>query len=142
MATGIESRILEGLLDHLSDLTLTPAMAVAWPDLHFDPPAAGYLRPSLAPNTATQVTLGTSGRNRYRGLFQISVFWPRNSGGIAPREKADLVAVHFKRGTTISLTGGTIRIYRPPEIAATFPDDPYTHTPVTIYYQADFANPS
>lgn len=142
MATGIESRIAEGLFAKLAALTLSPAMAVAWPDKEFTPPAAGYLRPSLVPNTVRQVTYGTAGKNRHRGLFQISVFWPRNAGAIVPREKADLVAVHFRRGTNISITGGTIRIYEPPVVPATFEDGAYSHTPVTMRYEVDFDNPS
>lgn len=142
MATGIESRIFDGLLSHLAGLTLTPAMAVAWPDVSFEPPAQGYLRPSLIPNTVSQVTLGTTGKNRHRGLFQVSVFWKRNAGELVPREKADLVAARFKRGIDIDANGLTIRIYRPPVVAATFEDGAYSHTPVTISYQVDAPNPS
>lgn len=142
MATGIESRILDGLLTRLSTLTLSPVMEVAWPDKDFTPPAQGYLRPSLVPNTVSQVTLGDTGKNRHRGLFQISVFWKRNAGEIVAREKADLVAVHFKRGTTITNGGLNIRIYRPPVVAQTFTDGSYSHTPVTISYQVDADNPS
>lgn len=142
MATGIESKILEAFLSRLSSLSLTPAMEVAWPDKPFDPPEQGYLRATHVPNTVTQVTLGDAGQNRYRGIYQVSVFWKRGATEIVAREKADLVAAHFKRGTTLSNGGLSIRIYTPPVVAQTFEDGPYTQTPVTIRYQVDSANPS
>lgn len=142
MATGIEANILAALLSHLSGLTLTPAMSLAWPDIDFEPPAQGYLRATLVPNTVEQVTLGTNGKNRHRGLFQVDVFWKRNAGEIVPREKADLVAAQFKRGTVLTSGGLNIRINRPPRVAQTLESGPYTQTPVLISYQVDADNPS
>lgn len=142
MATGIEARITEALHTRLAALTLSPTMSVAWPDIDFTPPAAGYLRPTHVPNTVRQATLGSAGKNRYRGIYQVSVFWQRNAGELVPREKADLVAAHFKRGTVLTNGGLSIRIYAPPVVAQTMQDGAYTHTPVTIRYQVDADNPS
>lgn len=142
MATGIESRILEGLRAHLDGLLLAPPVPVAWNDKDFSPTARGYLRANLIPNTVNQVTLGTTGKNRHRGLFQISVMWPKGQGEMPAREIADSVAEYFKRGTDLTHLGIVIRIYRPPVIAQTFTDGMYSHTPVTISYQVDADNPS
>lgn len=143
MATGIEAKILEGLLARLATLTTTPtAMPVAWPNVVYDPPETGYLRASHLPNTTEQVTLGGSGRNRHFGLFQVDVMWPKGTGNIAPMEIASQVVAHFKRGTSFTQNSVLILINSPPSVAPPIDADPFIQIPVTIEYQADTANPS
>lgn len=142
MATYAETSIAEALLARLATLTLSPAMPVAYPNVTFTPPAAGYLRATHVPNTANQVTLGTSGKNRHLGIFQVDVFLPINGGISTPMEKAGAVAAHFKRGTTLTRDGISIRIVRPPEIRPALQSAPYLQVPVIIRYQADAANPA
>lgn len=141
MATYTETQILRGLLDHLAELVLSPAMEVSWPNVAFTPPAEGYLRATHVPNTVNQVTLGDLGKNRHIGLFQIDVFWPQNAGDIAPMERAGAVAAHFKRGTVLTSESAVIRIIRPPSIAQALQSAPYIMIPVTIQYQVDASNP-
>lgn len=142
MATYVETKILNALLSRLSSLTLSPAMPVAYPNVAFTPSATGYLRATHVPNTANQVTLGASGKNRFEGLLQVDVFWPEDAGLVAPSERAGAVAAHFKRGTDITLDSITVRIVTPPEIRQALQSPPYTQIPVMIRYQADAANPA
>lgn len=141
MATGIEASILEGLLARLSSLTLSPAMSVAWPNVDFTPPAAGYLRAQHFPNTTNQVNLGDTGKNRHIGLFQVDVFWPVGTGEIAPKERAALVAAHFKRGTQITQDNLIIRVIQPPTVSGAITGDAFVQIPVFIQYQVDASNP-
>ena len=142
MATGIEASIVEGLLARLATLTLSPAMSVAYPNVEFTPPEDGYLRAQHFPNTTNQITLGDTGENRHIGLFQVDVFWPKGAGEIAPKERAALVAAHFKRGTTITQDGLAIRIIQPPTVSGIINGDRFVQVPVTIPYQVDASNPT
>lgn len=142
MATYVETSIVEALMARLATLTLSPALPVAWPNVDYTPPAAGYLRVTHAPNTATQVTLGTEGKNRHIGIFQVDVMLPIIIGISTPMEKAGAVAAHFKRGTVLTKDGISVRITRPPEIRPALQSLPYIQVPVIIRYQADADNPA
>lgn len=142
MATYVETSITEALLAQLATLVLSPVLPIAYPNVTFTPPAAGYLRATPVPNIANQVTLGSSGKNRFEGLFQVDVFLPQNAGISTVLEKAGAVAAHFKRGTTLTRDGINVRITRPPEVRPHLQSPPYVQVPVMIRYQADAANPS
>lgn len=142
MADFVETSIAEALFARLATLVLTPAMEIAWPNISFDPPTAGYLRATPVPNLASQVTLGDAGKNRFGGLFQVDVFWPQNDGIRPALERAGAVAAHFKRGTVLTRDGINVRITRPPEVRPHLQSPPYLQVPVMIRYQADAANPS
>lgn len=142
MATYVETSIVEALMARLLTLTLSPALPVAWPNVEYTPPAAGYLRATHAPNATNQVTLGTSGKNRHIGIFQVDVLLPITTGISTPMEKAGAVAAHFKRGTTLTKDGINVRIVRPPEIRPALQSLPYIQVPVIIRYQADADNPA
>jgi hypothetical protein len=142
MATTADAIILDGLLEHLSGLTLSTPLTVAYPNVDFSPPSTGYLRATHFPNETTQVTLGDTGQNRHTGFLQVSVMWPNGTGDIIPLDIAGEVIARFKRGTVISKGGLSIRIINPPTISPALQDDPFTQYPITIRYQADAANPS
>ncbi|MFP1634088.1 phage tail terminator-like protein [Zhengella sp. ZM62] len=141
MATGIDASIIDGLCTKLDEAVI-PSMPIAWPNVSFSPdPAAGYLGVSYFPAAALQQELGDNGRNRFIGVFQVSVFYPKDRGEVAAREIAADVANHFKRGTVISHDGLSIRILRPPLAGSGFVDGPFFQVPVSINYQVDADNP-
>jgi hypothetical protein len=142
MATYVETSIVEALMARLLTLTLSPALPVAWPNLDYTPPAAGYLRATHVPNSTNQVTLGSTGKNRHVGIFQVDVFLPIMTGISTPMERAGAVAAHFKRGTTLTKDGINVRITRPPEVRPALQSLPYIQVPVIIRYQADADNPA
>lgn len=142
MATGIEAVILDGLLTRLGTLTLSPVMTVAYPGLNFTPPSAGYLSVQHFPADAFQIELGDTGRNRFIGNLQVSVFKKAGVGLFPAQEAAAAIAAHFKRGLVITSGSILIRIDTPPIVTAAIMDDPYVQIPVTIRYLADASNPA
>jgi len=142
MATGVEASILEGLLAHLSSLTLVPAKSVAWPNVDFDPPDSGYLGVQLFPASTNQIALGDTGQNRHRGVFQVSVFWELGEGELDAQEAAASVAAHFKRGTQLLQDGLYVRVLTPPTVGPAVYDKKYIQIPVSIEYQVDADNPA
>lgn len=136
-----DSEIFEAFVKKLHALTLTPAHEVAYPNVDADPDAR-HLRCFLLPAEPGQVTYGEAGKNRHRGLFQISVAWPRGMGEVAPGAAAGAVAAHFKRGTVLTEDGINVRVIRPPYRMTAVVEPTWYVIPVRIPYQADAANPS
>lgn len=141
MATGIEAIIEDALATHLATLTLSPAMPIAWPNVDYQPTSSGYLHVQHFPVDTNQSTLGTTGKNRISGIYQVSVMWPKGEGGVQPKERAALVAGHFKRGTVITQDGLNIRINKPPHVVAAIEEKKFLQVPVSISYQVDADNP-
>lgn len=142
MALTADAIIFDGLCNHLDRLVLSRALKIAWPDVDFVPPAEGYLRVTFLPNVTVQGDLGTLGRNRHAGLFQVSLMWPEGYGSGEPMALAGEIIAHFKRGTVITRDGVTIHIDRPPYLSPALKDPPFTQYPVTISYRSDNSNPS
>jgi len=142
MATGVEASIEEGLLARLATLTLSPVMPVSEPNIDFKPVASGYLQAQHFPVDTNQVNLGSNGKNRTSGIFQVSVYWPTGEGAIEPKERASLIAAHFKRGTVITQDGLNIRIVEPPHVAGVITEKQFLQVPVSINYLVDADNPA
>jgi hypothetical protein len=98
-----------GALDaRLANMANLPS--VAWQNLGFDPDLnALYLRPTHLPAPTVQAALGTSGLDRYQGVYQIDVFALSGTGRGSSEVQADLIADHFKRGTDLSYSGIIVR---------------------------------
>ena len=141
MATYAETKVLEGFADTLDGLGLSEP--IAWPNLPFSRPSSGgYVSLAILPAETTQLTLGASGKNRLRGLCQISVHWPQGQGMVEPTELAGSIIAGFKRGTVITRESMNVRIVRPPYLAGEIQESDWVSIPVSIPFQADVPNPS
>lgn len=141
-----EELIAKDLFNHL--IGLGSSLQIAWPNLDFNPPKDGsndplpYLQADLLPAQTTAAALGSAGQNRHTGIFQITIVQPEGSGLIDPLETADSIIAHFKRGTSITGDGDTIRIDGPPYTAPSFKDGAYRRLPVLIPYRVETSNPA
>lgn len=115
----------------------------AWPNVDFIPPSSGiYFRIQSFPTEALQAELGDTGRNRFRGLWQISVYAPEGDGLVDGLTLAQAFATQFKRGLALTTDGGlAVRVTKPPVIGPSIQEPPYVQIPVTVEYQFDAANP-
>lgn len=137
----MEQDIVNALLTRLSTLVVTPtALPVAWPDVPYAPTVGqAHLRASILRADPSQVTLGTGGYTRSRGVLQVDVCMPEGSGEVKGSAVADQVIAHFKQTTLVSgLT--TVRVIRRPHIAAVLKDSPWYRFIVRVPYQADLPN--
>lgn len=137
-----DARVLDALLWRLGQLTLSPALPVAWPDTEFDPGTdgtSGYLAPSWLPAGTTSAAVSGGSRN-FGGVFQVSLFLPeaRDRGPIVPVDIAGAVAAHFAKDVVIQRPGSPIRvkIEQPPTVEQPVPEQGWTATPVSIPYRA------
>jgi len=69
-----------------------------------------YIRTQLIPATTEPLTIGTSGKDRYKGIFQITIFTPYDNGIAETNYWVDEIINDFSKTATIVVTGGLVRI--------------------------------
>jgi hypothetical protein len=86
------------------------ASAVAKTNVPFTPPSSGvWYRGTILPADRVPWTIGSVGRDRMMGLYQIDIFTKKSEGVGNLNDQASLVLAAFARNTTID---GSIRILR------------------------------
>jgi hypothetical protein len=121
-------------------LATVQATNVAYENAEYEPTiGTGYLRETLLPAESEQAELGTDGRNRLTGIYQISVFEEVGKGSGAAETKAETLMEAFKRGITLTANGLTVRVdkaWRSPAIQ----ESDWYHVPVSVSWFAYAAN--
>lgn len=116
--------------------------SVAWENMPFTP-ALGvpYLKQFLLTGEPSQAEIGTAGANRHVGVYQISIYYPANTGTLGAGTLRDALIDHFKRGTALVRSGVNITIqkaYSSPDPGGQETD--WVHVPITIRYSALASN--
>jgi hypothetical protein len=70
-------------------------MTVAYPNVDFTPPAAGYVRLSIGNNGAMFVGLRANREPIRQGIFMATVCWPIGSGLVVASELAGTIFDHY-----------------------------------------------
>ncbi len=78
-----------------------------------------YIRTQLLPATTQALTIGTSGKERYTGLFQVTIFTPYDNGIAETNYWIDEIINDFSKTETIVITGGLVRITQRSRLPAT-----------------------
>jgi len=119
-----------------SKLNGMAALDTAWENISYTPVVgtpyqAAYVMPAIPDNP-------TMGDDFYReqGIFQISLFYPLQEGTAIAEARAQLIRTTFKRGTSMTSGGVTVRIDKTPEIGAGRVDGDRWHIPVKIRWFA------
>ena len=135
MAT-VEENIEAALLDRLRQLTLSPALPVAWPNRKFDPPAGGaYLRVDHLPNVNERFLLGSAAPHHRRGILQVTAVLPLNQGPTPATKIAGEVAAHFPADLALYSGGIKVEITDAPSRAPALRTDVSWNVPVSINYE-------
>ena len=92
----------------LATIQVSEVPPIAWPNDGYEPIlGTDYLRPTLLPSSNAQVSLGSTGKDKYVGIYQVDVFYGKGEGRSAfPDQIADL----FKRGTVLTYNGVNVVI--------------------------------
>lgn len=114
----------------------SPALALAWENVPFTPPAGAYLRAFLMPALTTSADLAGAHRS-YRGVYQISVYSPINAGAGAAESIADEIAALFPLNDRLSVPGLTLLVMTPVTAAQGAQDATDYVVPVSFQYRAD-----
>jgi len=116
--------------------TIIPALATAWENVPYTPViGTPYQSVYLLPAMPDNPTMGTE-FYRERGIFQVSLFYPIQTGPAAAATRAQLIRTTFKRGISMTSNGVTVRIDRTPEIGQGRLDGDRWHVPVKISWFA------
>lgn len=75
-----------------------------------------------------------------RGIFQVSAFFPIDSGRGLAGVHAQAVRALFAQPLTLKEGGVEIDIYAPPHVGGGTPDGDRWHVPISIYWQAYISN--
>lgn len=106
-------RTVQQALDaQLKAYATAETIAVAWPNMVFQPGEAEYLLPSLLPARPGAGSLGINGQDRLQGIYQVLVYSPSNAGPGPAMTRADEVATQFARGTNLSAGGDVVSCER------------------------------
>ncbi len=115
---------------------MTPALSTASENVPFTPVAgtpfqAAYFMPSV-----DNPTMG-DGFYRILGIFQVSLFYPLNTGSGTAAARTEAIKTAFKRGTTLTSGTVTVKIDRTPEISQGRVEGDRWHIPIKISFTAD-----
>lgn len=121
-----------------------PVQNVYWPNKSFDKSnwlEEGWYEVDIIPGEPEQAELGTAGRNRWVGIFQVTICVPLNSGKAMANARYDAIATLFARGSRFSGIEVT-RVHRCPNLSSEQEGTASDHyrLPVRIAYRADLAN--
>jgi hypothetical protein len=131
-----ESQIANALFDRLANLTLSPALQVAWPNKVFGPDKPDtYLRASLL--RAETQPIGIAAWNEHVGILQVDVVYKKQDGEVKPLAIADSVAAWFGRGTRLTSGSVQVDVYEKPSIGSAIDNrDGYFFYPVSVRYRS------
>lgn len=112
----------------------TLSLETAYENVAYEPvEGTPYVLSTLLPAETVQIGLGTAGKDRHQGLYQIDTIF--SSGDSAVFSLPDTVADGFKRGTDLLYNGTTVSI-RTVSIETGRQEGGYFVVPVTVRYYA------
>lgn len=115
---------------------MSPSLATAWENVPYTPvEGTPYQAAYVMPATPENPTMGDD-YYREQGIFQISLFYPIQVGTAVAEARAELIRTTFKRGTSMTSGGVTVRIDKTPDISPGRRDDDRWHIPVKIRWFA------
>lgn len=114
---------------------ITPPISYAYENVPFTPIvgtpyAAVYLLPAKPDN----IEMGPGYTDR--GIFQVNLFWPLDTGPAAATSRAALIRAKFPFASTFNAGGVTVLITGTPEVAPARVEDDLFMIPVKIPFTA------
>jgi hypothetical protein len=111
----------------------SPAIPVAYPDVHFTPPDTGvWLEARFFPNETDNYGLANDGGSVHKGFLQVGICYRSGAGLANTLTMLASVLDEFAKGTIL----GPARIDRKPWASAVLQMDDKNVVPVTIPYHA------
>lgn len=115
----------------------SPALRIQYENVPFTPVTGEtYLKAYLLPATTTSEDLAGD-LTTYRGVFQVSVVAPINTGPGIAEGIADEIAAQFYTNLQLTLTGFMVQQITPCSIAPALQDESQYIVPVSFEYRAD-----
>jgi len=105
-------------------------------------PDAPYYRAFFLPSEPVQMEITGTAKLRYNGIFQVSIYYPKNLGDGLAQTDADTILAAFTKGSTVTWTDPdthvttSVRILRSWRSAGSETPEFY-HVPVSIRWRCD-----
>jgi hypothetical protein len=136
MPDTVETIIYKALRNRLNGLTFDPPLPIAWPNFAFDPPPTTYLKVDILWNRNVNRGIAANSATERRGIYQVTVVAPANTGIVAPTNIAGVVAAHFTRGTPLNRDGIKVKIEGEPSLGPPLPSGDRIRLPISIGFYA------
>lgn len=122
---------------HAQLQTLADIPAVAWPNRAFNPDiTAIWLRPRLLMARSRAAGVGIDAMNYQQGIFQVSIFAPKDNGDGSVLALANSLIQLFKRGTLLSYGSVSTVMMLPGYIGPMLEEPDWFHLPVSLPFYA------
>lgn len=93
-------------------------MDIAWENQRYEPVVGRpWQEATVLPAQTTQPGNGVNGVRYDSGIYQVTLYYPRDEGAGGAAGRADLLRSYFKRGTSLSHNGVTVLVERTPSIS-------------------------
>lgn len=113
---------------------MNPALATAWENVAFSPPASTVPYQSAYLLLAEPDNAEYGAGHREQGIFQITLCYPLQGGSAAAAARAELIRSTFYRGASFVKDGVTVSIVKTPEVAQGTTDGDRWTVPVKIRF--------
>lgn len=137
---SIAGKISDALNTKLAALTLSPVLPIIYEGVNGAPPTnrTGFLQTQKLSTEVEAITVGGTSRwLETRGTWQVIVMYPEISGAVVAAEKiADLIAAHFKIGTTMTTGSINLQVLKAPRVVPAIIEGGWVQIPVQIRYTA------
>lgn len=97
---------------------ISPALATAWENVDFTPPATSTAYQNVTLMFAQPDNASYGAGYRELGIMQVDLNYPQQSGPSAAYTRAELLRTTFRRGATFSSGGVSVVVDRTPDIMA------------------------
>lgn len=115
---------------------MSPALATAWENNAFAPPASTVAYQKAYTMFATPDNPEWGSSHQELGIFQVTLCYPLQVGTSAAAARAELLRTTFKRGASFTNSGVTVNITKTPEVGAGTPAGDRFEMPVKIRFMA------
>jgi len=117
-------------------MTITPAIATAFENVAFVPPAASVPYQKAFVLFAEPFNGEMSSTHQELGYMQVTLNYPRQAGANAASARAELIRAAFKRGKSFTSGAVTVNITNTPEISQGIDVGTMFTVPVKIRFSA------
>jgi hypothetical protein len=115
---------------------MTPALATAWENVSFTPPASSTAYQQAFILFARPDNQEMGSRHQEIGYMQVTLKYPRQAGSSSIGGRAELLRTTFKRGNSFVSGGITVNITDTPEVGQGYDDGTMYCVPVKIRFSA------
>lgn len=134
MSNATIRRLLETQLNAATPTTIK----TSFENMAFTPTAGTlWQRAELLPAAPIDPELGNSHLRRDMGIFQVTVYGPKNAGSAEVQARIAALRDAFPRGLSLTSAGVLLRLLQSPSVSAAIPNDAWHQVAFSVVYTAD-----